>query len=282
MSRQPDHLDVFWADNGGAIGTQWWNGLMAGGAWDQHAALRITSPGVVPPGAGVAAVARHPNQLDVFWADNDGAIGSHWWNGSMPNGRWDGHPAFRITDVHAVPSGGAVAVVSRHRDHVDVFWVGTDGAIWTTWWNAHLNNGRWNTPFPITSADVAPPGGGVAAVSRRPDHLDVFWADATGAIASHWWNGQAPDGRWDRHTSFRITNPGTVRPGAAVAAASGSDHLDVFWANNRGAIEAHWLDGQEPVGSWHLHSTVELTSVGQLPRGGRGRHATISRSVREA
>ena len=260
VSRLPDHLDVFWADNSGAIGTHWWNGDAPDGAWDRHPAFRITNSGIVPRGANVAAVARYPEHLDVFWADSRGAIGTHWWDGQASNGGWAAHPAFRITDLDVVPPGAAVAAVTRHRDQLDVFWVGNDGAVWTTWWNAQHNSGRWNRPFPITAAGVAPRGGGIAAVARRPDHLDVFWADAAGAIGSQWWNGQVQDGAWDRHPAFRITNPGVVSPGANVAAVSRHpDHLDVFWANNGGAIEAHWWDGQEPNGAWNRHGTIALT-----------------------
>ena len=134
-------------------------------------------------------------------------------------------------------------------NQLDVFWVADDGAIWSTWWSASHNGGRWNAPFPITAANVAPPGGHIAAVAltsrplgcvlgrqrrrcryplveRRPgrrrlaptpalpnhrhkcrparrgrcggvsqsNHLDVFWADNGGAIGTQWWNGQAPNG----------------------------------------------------------------------------------------
>jgi hypothetical protein len=100
----------------------------------------------------------------------------------------------------------------------------------------------------------------VCALSRRPDHLDVFWADVAGSISSHWWSGSAPDGAWDRHTWFAITPAGIAPPGANVSAVSRHpDHLDVFWANNFGAIEAHWWDAQEANGGWAQHAPVRLT-----------------------
>jgi len=42
---------------------------------------------------------------------------------------------------------GAVAVVARSPDHLDVFWVGLDGSVGSNWWDAGANNGAWNTPF---------------------------------------------------------------------------------------------------------------------------------------
>jgi hypothetical protein len=88
--------------------------------------------------------------------------------------RWaDG---FRIVDpgARSTMPGGGMAVVSRLPDHLDVFWVADDGAIWSTWWNANHNGGRWNAAFAITGPNVAPQGAHVAAVARRPNHLDVF------------------------------------------------------------------------------------------------------------
>jgi hypothetical protein len=51
-----------------------------------------------------------------------------------------------------VCGGGAVA---RTPNHLDVFWIGRDGSVWSTWWDAAANNGRWNQPFPIAPAGNA-------------------------------------------------------------------------------------------------------------------------------
>jgi hypothetical protein len=38
---------------------------------------------------------------------------------------------------------------------MDVFWVGPDGSVGTTWWDAGVNNGLWNTSFEIAPAGSA-------------------------------------------------------------------------------------------------------------------------------
>ncbi|MET0966740.1 MAG: papain-like cysteine protease family protein [Nakamurella sp.] len=89
------------------------------------------------------------------------------------------------------PSGHAVAgdacAVSRFREHLDVFWVGPDGGIGTTWWNAASG---WAQPFPI-----APPGhamyGAVSVVSRFREHLDVFWIGPDRGVGTNWWDESA-------------------------------------------------------------------------------------------
>ncbi len=72
------------------------------------------------------------------------------------------HPFYRyvIEDIRGgrlLPQHTSSNAPSRNSDHVDVFWVGSDGAIGTAWWDAHLNNGNWNPPFPITPPPGASP-----------------------------------------------------------------------------------------------------------------------------
>lgn len=39
-----------------------------------------------------------------------------------------------------------VVAVARMPDHLDVFWAGKEGAIWTNWWD--IDTG-WSKPFTI-------------------------------------------------------------------------------------------------------------------------------------
>jgi hypothetical protein len=268
VARRPDHLDVFWAADDGAIWTNWWNAQANGGRWNTP--FPITNRQVVPPGAAVAAVARTPDHLDIFWADNDGAIGTNWWDAHDPNGGWNKHPAFRISDPNVVPPGAGVAAVARHPDHLDVFWADNGGAIGTNWWDGNDPNGSWNKhpAFRISDPNVVPPGARVAAVARRPEQLDVFWADNGGAIWTNWWDGNDPNGGWNKHPAFRITQLNVVPPGAGVAAVSRyPDHLDVFWADNGGAIGTTWWNGTDPNGGWDKHPAFRITNPNVVPPG---------------
>jgi hypothetical protein len=91
----------------------------------------------------VTAVARTPDHLDVFWVGLDGSVGSTWWGAGANNARWNA--AFEIAPAGS--AAGAVTAVARTPDHLDVFWVGLDGSVGSSWWDAHANNGAWNTPF---------------------------------------------------------------------------------------------------------------------------------------
>ena len=90
---------------------------------------------------------------------------------------------------------GAVTAVARTPEHLDLFWVGLDGSVGSTWWDAGANNGRWNTAFEIAPAGSAV--GAVTAVARTPDHLDVFWVGLDGSVGSSWWDAHANNGAWN-------------------------------------------------------------------------------------
>jgi hypothetical protein len=253
VAQKAGHLDVFWVGTDGAIWTDWWDASDPNGAWDRHAAFRITAPGMAPGGAGIATVSQTPGHLDVFWVGNDGAIWTDWWDAKDPNGAWSSHGPFPITSPRIAPPGAAIGAVSRFPGHLDVFWAGNDGAIWTNWWDAADPNGAWNkhTAFSITPRRGAPPGAGICAVAQNRDHLDLFWADNQGAIATNWWDAHDPNGAWAQHAAFRITLRKRLPPGAPVAAVTQtSGHLDVFWVGNDGAIWTNWWDAAAANGPW--------------------------------
>lgn len=89
-----------------------------------------------PPGSVVTAIARKPDQIDLFVVGNDGGIYSTWWDGG-----W--HDWFRIGPEAAnFPNGNTVTALARHPDHIDLFVVGHDGGIYSAWWNP---NDGWET-----------------------------------------------------------------------------------------------------------------------------------------
>jgi len=137
VSRDPNQLDVFLVSTDGGIYTAAWDANVANGQW--RGWWRITN-GVSTPGSAVAAVTRNPNQLDVFVIGTDNGIYTAAWNAGVANGQWQGW--WRILDGVAGPRSG-VAAVSRDPNKLDVFIIGTDGAVWTAAWDANVASGQW-------------------------------------------------------------------------------------------------------------------------------------------
>ncbi|MGI8524142.1 MAG: hypothetical protein ACR2K3_12665, partial [Nocardioides sp.] len=70
----------------------------------EHPAFDVAPAGSAAPDGGLAAVARTPFHLDVFWVATDGAIGSNWWDGA-PGCNWDDHTPLSIAPPTAARNG---------------------------------------------------------------------------------------------------------------------------------------------------------------------------------
>ena len=102
--------------------------------------------------------------IDVFWIGPDGAIGTTWENPQVDGANW--HPPFPMSLPGVARVDSSIAAVSRYDGALDVFWVGPDGAIGTTWENPQIGNGTWHLPFPISPTGAARADSSLAVVTR--------------------------------------------------------------------------------------------------------------------
>jgi hypothetical protein len=249
---------VFWVGPDGAVWSTWWSSEAPGLSWGDHAPFQIAPRGSARADSPIAAVARTPDHLDVFWIGSDGAVGSTWWH-AAPGMSWGDHRPFLIAPPGAAGAGSGLSAVSRTPDHLDVFWMGDDAAIHTQWWYAAPGS-SWGDHghFAITPPNAARRGGAIAAVARLPEHLDVFWIGPDGGIGSTWWDS-APGMSWGDHTPFGIAPPGSAGAGGGLAAVARTpSHLDVFWVGADEAIGSTWWDGA-PGASWGDHQPFAIT-----------------------
>lgn len=248
VARTPDNLDVFWINPDGSVWTHWWHAAPEND-WKYHAPFPVAPAGSAQPGGGLGVVARRADQLDVFWIGPDGAIGTTWWN---PTSGW-GKP-YPITPPGAARDRSPVAVTSRMPEHIDVFWVGRDGAVGAHWWDDAPKCG-WgdHQPYAISAPGATSPTGGLAACSRNPQQMDVFWVGADGAIGTNWWNAAS---NWGQ--PFAITTPGSADPASGVSAVGRRhDHLDVFWRSPNDRITSHWWNAAAGQG-WGDHQPFTI------------------------
>ena len=222
-------------------------------------AFPITRAGAARDPSALAAVARD-DQVDAFWIGPDGAIGSTFTRVGYDSGRWQ--PPFAISPSRAARDPSALAAVVR-GDQVDVFWIGPDGGIGSTFARAGHDGGRWQQPFPIAPSGAARWGSGLAASVRPEAQVDVFWIGSDGGIGSTSTGPIHEGGRWQ--TPFPISPPGSARDPSPLAAVVRGDQVDAFWIGPDGAIGSTFTrTGQ---GSWHPPYPISPPRAARDPSG---------------
>jgi hypothetical protein len=192
--------------------------------------------------------------LDVFWVAPDLSVRSNWWDVNSNNGNWNN--PFEIAPAgSALP--GSVACVARTPNHLDVFWVAPDLSVRSNWWDVNSNNGNWNNPFEIAPAgsglpdlNSSPPAPGSSAVTRQPNHIDMFWASPDGSVMSAWWDAFANNGQWNKPFAIAPVKSSFDKE-RVTGAARQANHLDVFWVSPDGSVLSAWWDAFANNGQWN-------------------------------
>ena len=210
------------------------------------------------PRTPIGVIARYPEHLDVFAADDNGRTMSNWWN---PSSGWAGWFHVMGGVASATSPGGAgspITAIHRYSGHIDVFTVGTDNRVYSSWWNA---SGGWAPWFAIGTLRCRP-GSTVTALARYSDHIDLFTTAADGKVMSTWWDSRSGWADW-----FHLQG-GFAAAGATVTAvARYPHHLDVFTVGTDNRVHSVWWDersgwsGWFPVGTQRARSDATVTVV---------------------
>ncbi|HVW29455.1 MAG TPA: neprosin family prolyl endopeptidase [Polyangiaceae bacterium] len=192
-----------------------------GGAWSAPSTL--TAANFAKPGA-LLSTGTPAGQLTVFVVDTAGKLESIAYN---PSTGWAA-PVAR-TAANFAPSGAPLAVGTRANGELDVFAVGSDGALKYIFYNI----GIWGGPLSLTSAAFAPTGAPVAAALDVHGYLNVLVVGNTGALYTDWDVTPA----WSGATA--VTALGFAPPGAGVSAINfNNQSLNAFVVDNNGTVNA--------------------------------------------
>src|ERR1700736_6193187 len=69
--------------------------------------------------------------------------------------------------------GTSITSIARYPQHLDLFCVGSDFGIYSTWWDISTAAGGWANWFQVAGG-VAAPGTTITVVARNPNRLDLF------------------------------------------------------------------------------------------------------------
>lgn len=182
IARGPGQLDLFIAGNDGRVYTSWWNEET--GIWSGVGDRWRNIGGVFPPRANISAVARLPSQLDLFVVGFDGRVYTSWWGGGVSD--WSGL-GDRWTNIGGgiFRPGSPVAAVARRTGHIDLFVVGNDGNVYTSWWSETTN--VWSGVVGSWHSIGTRPGGGLYCRLEHYRPLSTSWQ--TRCICATWTRG---------------------------------------------------------------------------------------------
>ncbi|MEO8062895.1 MAG: hypothetical protein ABI821_09110 [Pseudomonadota bacterium] len=222
-----EQLEVFTVSPNGQLLVSW---KAHNGRW--LGPNTISRPNFAPPGAHVTAVFQPVNnQLEVFAIDPAGAVRLVW---KVQNGKWQESVA--LTAPGAAPPGAPITAVWQPlNEQLEVFWIGTDGALRGIW---KQHNGRWQPPFTLSPAGFTNPRARIAAVWQPlNEQLELFVVDKAGGINVIW---KAHNGRW--FAPYVLGGPQIARPGGDIVAAfdAQTGRMQVVTAGNHGELIHAW------------------------------------------
>lgn len=134
VSRRQGYIDIFVT---GADGKVYTAALQAGDpmwrGWWQVAG------GSAPPGSPIGAVSRSTDHLDIFVVGGDGKVYTAAWE---PTAGTDWHGWWQVAGGSA-PVGSLISAAARSKDHLDIFVIGGDKAVYTAAWEPSFGT-QWH------------------------------------------------------------------------------------------------------------------------------------------
>jgi hypothetical protein len=214
-ANQGGQLGVFVVDTNGVLQVIWWNPIFG---WLGPVAL--TSSNYAPPGASLATGTRANGELDVY--ASDGILKYMAFN----SGAWSG--PYSLTAANFTPPGAPVAAALDVHGYMNVFTIGSDGALYTKWDATPL----WSGPTALTAAGFAQPGGQVSAATVSGSSLNAFVVDNSGTVDVLSNGGLS----WQGPTA--ISGAGVALPGAGTSAALVGSQLHLLAVTLAGIVES--------------------------------------------
>jgi hypothetical protein len=219
----------------------------------------------------VAVVSRAEGKLDLFVIGLDNHVWSTFWNDRTGwNGDWFPLPGQAVFDRDKQ----RVTAVSRGQGNLDLFVIGFDNHVWSTFWT---EQGGWNVDwFPLPGQAVFDrEKQQVVAVSRAHGNLDLFVIGFDNHVWSTFWNDRTGwNGDWFPLPGQAVFDRDTQHVSVVPRAPSSLDlfvigfdnHVwSTFW-NDRTGWNGDWfpLPGQAVFDSQKQHVTAVSRGEGNL------------------
>lgn len=208
----------------------------------------------------IHALSRFDKNMEVITIRADGSIWTnYWYEGANPS--WN---SGQIAPPNSANANSKIAVTSRHAKTMEIFWTTPDGRVMDAYW--YDGQQGWKTFELAPKGSAIVEGGGITAISRKPNTLEIFWVGPGGKIMDgYWYEGQQG---WK---TFELAPAGSVSSfGNNITCLSRAGNtIELFWIGSAGKImDAFWYEGQQgwrifelaPFGSANVFSGITAVS----------------------
>lgn len=153
-------------------------------------------------------------------------------------------PVFELAPPNSASLTSGIAAVSRIPNSMEVWWVGPDGSVQDAYFYETSSPKPW-TFFELAKAGMASPTAGVAAVSRIPNSMEIWWVHPDGSVMdAYWYEGS----QWQ---VFDLEPPKSASTTAGIGAndpiwadSRKPRHMLVRWIGPDGSVHGgHWYEG---------------------------------------
>jgi hypothetical protein len=234
VSSKPDVLDIFYINPPGEIGYAMASATAINGMMGPTFKT-ITSPQTAAVGGSIAAVSHTPGNIEVFWIAPNGSVrNANWWPGAN---YWN---FGEIAQAGSASLQSEIAAVSRFAGHWEIFYQGADQSIkHAYWYQGESHQIDVLLPAEQTLKGGLAAFGGIAAVSRHPNYMQVWWTSTAGSVETEIW---ADGSGWRRET---LTAPDIAKPGTKITVVvREADSMDVFFTGTNGSLKnLNWYAG---------------------------------------
>ena len=184
--------------------------------------------------SGIAHTHRKAGTDEIQWVAANGSIQNAY--------RYD--PSWSWNRFEMAPAGSTTArsgiwAASRRPETMDIFWVGKDGSIQSKFWFEGIRDNAWGFN------QIAPPGSafpvsGLAAISRLPNTLELWWVGPSGSVESaFWYEGDI----WRRHQLAKPSDGNLATLSSRISAIPqyNGTGMGVFYVNRNMHIRHHFF-----------------------------------------
>jgi hypothetical protein len=119
---------MFWVGANGDVSSNWRADNVDNGSWHQQFGIAV--PGSVRYDSPLVAIARTPQREDVFWIGANGDVSNTWRDDNIDGGQW--HTQVGIAIPGSVSPRSPLMVFARTRESIEVFWLGANGDVSST------------------------------------------------------------------------------------------------------------------------------------------------------